>query len=182
MPQVAVFLDRDGVINNNSIQVNRPEDLILYPWAAPAIHKLNTSGFKVFVVTNQGGIELGYITEADLAAIHARMEALLREQNAFIDGIVFCPHFYIKCECRKPKPGMILTLAEKYQIQLAQSWMVGDRESDIQAGKAAGCRTVKLGKASELADFSCDNLAEAVDIIISSNGPLAGTGKTYSNN
>jgi histidinol-phosphate phosphatase family protein len=162
----AVFLDRDGVINDNSKYVNRPEDLIIFPWAGPAIRMLKNAGYYVFIVTNQGGIELGFFSEADLAAIHSHLKSQLREQDASIDEIVYCPHFHQDCNCRKPKPGMILGLAEKYSIQLPESWMIGDRESDIVAGKAAGCRTVKLGEADSGANFSCRHLDEAVTYIL----------------
>ncbi|HEX3047986.1 MAG TPA: HAD family hydrolase, partial [Bacillota bacterium] len=154
MSQKAVFLDRDGVINDNSKSVDHPEDLILFPWAGPAIRRLNQAGYLVFIVTNQGGVELGFLTEAELAAIHSHLEALLREHGAKIDEIVYCPHFHEENDCRKPKPGMIQSLAAKYPIILPESWMIGDRESDIQAGNAAGCRTIKLGKPSPQADFT----------------------------
>lgn len=166
MPRKTVFLDRDGVINDNTKNVDRPEDLILFPWAAPAIRRLNQAGYLVFIVTNQGGVELGFITEADLAAIHNHLETLLREQGTKIDGIVYCPHFHEECDCRKPKPGMILSLATKYPIQLSNSWMIGDRESDVLAGIAAGCRTIKLGAPSPQADYTCYALDEAVAFIL----------------
>lgn len=166
MSPLAVFLDRDGVINDNSQKVNQPEDLILLPGVGIAIKQLKQAGYLVLIVTNQGGIELGYFTKADLAAIHSHLESQLREQNAYIDEIVYCPHFHQDCGCRKPKPGMILALAAKYRIQLEKSWMIGDRESDIQAGKAAGCRTVKLGEPDPHADFNCSHLNEAVTFIL----------------
>ncbi len=162
----AVFLDRDGVINDNRIKVNRPKDLILYPWTAPAIQRLNKAGYLTFIVTNQGGIELGYFTEKDLAEIHGHLQDLLRAAGAYIDEIVYCPHFNRNCDCRKPKPGMILQLGEKYKINLSSAWMIGDRDVDILAGKAAGCRTIKLGKQDVKADYYCENLAEAVEILV----------------
>jgi D-glycero-D-manno-heptose 1,7-bisphosphate phosphatase len=168
MSPVAVFLDRDGVINDNSKIVNQPKDLILLPGVAMAIKRLKQAGYLVCIVTNQGGVELNFLTEADLAAIHSHLQSLLREQNTGIDEIVYCPHFRQNCDCRKPKPGMILALAAKYNIQLAESWMIGDRESDILAGKAAGCRTVKLGEASPAADFNCRHLGEAAAYILNS--------------
>lgn len=162
----AVFLDRDGVINDNSKMVNQPADLILLPGVGPAIQRLKQAGFLVFIVTNQGGIELGFLTEAGLAAIHSHMEALLLKHNVVIDEIIYCPHFKQNCSCRKPKPGMILALTAKYNVELMKSWMIGDRESDIEAGKAAGCRTVKLGDMDPDADYNCRSLEEAVTFIL----------------
>lgn len=166
MAKTAVFLDRDGVINDNRKPVNKPADLKLYPWVAASIQRLNQAGFLVFVVTNQGGIELGYMTALALQLVHQRMADLLAEADAFIDEITYCPHYRTPCACRKPEPGMILTLAKKYDIKLSDSWMVGDREPDILAGKAAGCRTIKLGAADTPADYTCDRLDQAVDIIL----------------
>lgn len=163
----AVFLDRDGVINDNSRHVNKPKDLILYPWSTSSIRHLREAGYLVFVVTNQGGIEMGHFTTDDLNAIHAHMEILFDEDNTYVDEIAFCPHFHQPCECRKPKPGMILALAHRHNIDLSQSWMVGDRDTDILAGNTAGCKTIKLGKSYEQATFNCQNLKDAVDYILS---------------
>lgn len=166
MSKKAVFLDRDGVINDNSRHVNKSEDLILYQWTTSSIRRLKEAGYLVFVVTNQGGIEMGYFTTEDLSAIHAHMEVLFKEDNTCVDEIAFCPHFNKSCECRKPKPGMILALAQKHNVDLSQSWMVGDRDTDILAGNAADCKTIKLGKTYDQATFSCDNLKQAVDYIL----------------
>lgn len=163
----AVFLDRDGVINDNQKHVNKPEDLVLYSWTRTSIRCLNQAGYKVFVVTNQGGIEMGYFTEADLNAIHSHLSKLLLEEDAVIDEYSYCPHFSSPCKCRKPKPGLITTLAKKHQLDLKNSWMIGDRTSDIQAGVAAGCKTIKIGDTEPLADFNCKNLQEAVNFILS---------------
>lgn len=165
----AVFLDRDGVINDNTVHVNQPDDLILYPWSTASVRRLKEAGYLVFVVTNQGGIEMGYFTSADLDAIHARLEEILKEDNTGVDEITHCPHFHQACDCRKPKPGMILRLAEKYHVDLTHSWMVGDFETDVQAGNAAGCRTVKIGKSMPEAEYSCANLEQAVDYILHSS-------------
>src|SRR5690554_3014718 len=137
----AVFLDRDGVINDNKKPVNKPKDLLIFPWVASAIKSLNNAGFKVFVVTNQGGIELGYFKKEDLESIHRVMIDKLSTEGAVIDDIIFCPHFKTKCECRKPASGMLLELAEKYNINLSKSYMIGDRDVDIISGKKAGCIT-----------------------------------------
>lgn len=163
----AVFLDRDGVINDNYKPVNRPEDLKLYPWSAKSILQLNQAGYYVFVVTNQGGIEMGYFNENDLNDIHEKLISEVKQHGASIDEIDFCPHFKTKCECRKPSPGMIKRLAEKYDINLEYSFMVGDRNVDIEAGLKSGCKTIKIGKPYAKADHTVDNLLEAVKIILS---------------
>jgi len=164
----AVFLDRDGVVNDNRKLVNKPEDLILYSWTAQAIRRLNDAHFPTFIVTNQGGIELGYFTSRDLENIHACLKQQLQTANAHIDDIVYCPHYHHPCECRKPKPGMLLHLAQKHQIDLKLSWMIGDREPDILAGASAGCHTIKLGEHDVIADYYCENLRQAVETILQS--------------
>jgi D-glycero-D-manno-heptose 1,7-bisphosphate phosphatase len=166
LSNLAVFLDRDGVINDNTKPVNRPESLLIYPWTASAIQQLNEADYLVFVVTNQGGIELGYLTVEDLEAIHRSLQIELEKSHAFIDEIAYCPHFHQRCECRKPKPGMILNLANKYHVNLKSSWMIGDREPDILAGAAAGCHTIKLGERNVQADYYCSHLGAAVDWIL----------------
>jgi HAD-superfamily hydrolase, subfamily IIIA len=94
------------------------------------------------------------------------LEKLLQIQNAQIDAIAYCPHYHQSCDCRKPKPGMILALAQKFQVDINISWMIGDRETDILAGTSAGCRTIKISKRDVVADFYCDNLNEAVNLIL----------------
>lgn len=168
MPKTAVFLDRDGVINDNTNlrNVNKPEELVLYPWTAPAIRRLNQAGLLVFVVTNQGGIELGFLSHEDLKAIHARLEQLLSNEGAKIDEIVYCPHFRKPSKYRKPNPGMILDLLKKYHLNPANCWMIGDRDTDIIAGNAAGCKSIKLGTPDATAHYNCTHLGEAVDYIL----------------
>lgn len=143
----AVFLDRDGVVNEVLSKrvkfVNSPEDFHLLPGVGEAIRKLNESGWKVFVVTNQGGIALGYMTEDELGRIHEEMEQQLSGFGAHVDDIAYCPHMpEAGCRCRKPKPGMLLELADKHDIDLSHSYMAGDREPDIGAGRNAGTKTV----------------------------------------
>ncbi len=165
--QKAVFLDRDGVINDNKRPVNRPEELILYPKAGEAIRLLNDAGYKVFVVTNQGGVGLGYLSEKDLDEIHAKMEEDLKAANAHVQEIRACTHKPKEgCVCRKPDAGMILELADKHSIDLQHSYMVGDRITDIQAGEKAGAQTIFIGNESVDADFNTDSLYEAVQWIL----------------
>ncbi|MCL6516563.1 HAD family hydrolase [Alicyclobacillus sp.] len=163
----AVFLDRDGVINDNRRPVNRPEELVLFPFAGRAIRLLNEAGWRVFVATNQGGVGLGYMTEADLAAVHRRMQALLSDQGARIDDIAACTHRPdAGCGCRKPRPGMLLELARRHGIDLTASYMVGDRDTDVEAGRAAGTRTVFIGEGSVDADIRAKDLWEAACQIV----------------
>lgn len=153
----AIFLDRDGVINDNKKHVNNPKDLIIYDEAKEGMKKLYDAGFELFVVTNQGGIELGHVTHEEMKMIHEKMLEDL-EPYCKITDIKYCPDFKRESECRKPKPGMILELAEKYNISLKDSWMVGDMDTDIEAGKSAGCKTAKIGKTNSLAEINVSNL------------------------
>ncbi|ASS68036.1 MULTISPECIES: HAD family hydrolase [unclassified Paenibacillus] len=149
----AVFLDRDGVVNEMNTarvrQVNGPDDVHLLPGTAEAIRGLAEAGYRVYVVTNQGGVGLGYMSLADLKAVHERLEELLAGKGARLDGIAFCPHKPDSgCACRKPRPGMLLELAKRHRLSLGESYMIGDRESDIAAGRAAGTRTIRVGGAA----------------------------------
>jgi histidinol-phosphate phosphatase family protein len=170
--KAAVFLDRDGVINEYEKPVNHPEDLVLFPWTPAAIRRLNEEGYPVFIVTNQGGLELGYFTVQQLEAVHSRLQSLLQAEGAHIDEIIYCPHFRTTCPCRKPKPGMLLHLATKYGVDLPASWMIGDRRADILAGQAAGCQTIKIDRPDGsildyvTADYHCRNLLEAVNYLL----------------
>ncbi|MEC5423949.1 HAD family hydrolase [Virgibacillus sp. C22-A2] len=150
----AMFLDRDGVINevlSDRVKfVNVPENFYLLDGVGEAIKLFNDKGFKVFVVTNQGGIGLGFMMESALHIVHNKMEEDLAAFGARIDDIAYCPHKpHAKCACRKPKPQMIIDLAEKHDIDLAKSYMVGDREPDIEAGKEAGTTTILVGDRKE---------------------------------
>lgn len=131
----AIFLDRDGVINKNINYVNCVEDFEILPKVRDALKLFKQAGYKIFVVTNQGGIEKGFLTELDLFEIHNVMCSQLPE----IDDIRFCPDY--DSFNRKPNPGMIYQLADKHQIFLGQSWMIGDMTTDIEAGINAGCKT-----------------------------------------
>ena len=162
--QRAVFLDRDGTINKYVGFLRDIGEMELLPGAAEAIQMIDRSGYLAIVVTNQPVIARGEVTWDELDDIHRKLETLLGREGAYVDDIFVCPHhpdrgfagerpeYKIDCDCRKPKPGLLLQAAEKYNIDLAESWMVGDSDSDIQAGEAAGCRTVKLGGGMTLLD------------------------------
>lgn len=156
--QKAVFIDRDGTINKYVHFLRRTEEMELLPGAAEAIRHIHDAGYLAIVVTNQPVIARGEVSFEGLDEIHRRMETLLGLEGAYIDDLFFCPHhpdagfpgeraeYKIPCTCRKPKPGMLLAAAEKYNIDLSASWMVGDSSRDISAGKAAGCRTALIGE------------------------------------
>ncbi|CAG7658879.1 D-glycero-alpha-D-manno-heptose-1,7-bisphosphate 7-phosphatase [Paenibacillus allorhizosphaerae] len=161
----AFFLDRDGVINE-SHNVNRAEDLVLLPQVPEAIKALNECRFEIFVVTNQGGVGLGYFSVDDLDAIHKYMKQQIEKAGGKLREIKSCIHKPRQgCDCRKPKPGMILELTQKYDIDLSQSYLVGDRDVDIQAGQAAGVKTIYIGEkkpGNVEPDFIFKNLFETV--------------------
>ncbi len=146
----AVFLDRDGTINIEKHYLYRIEDFELLPGAGEGIALLTQSGYRVVVISNQSGIGRGYNTEADVHRLHHYLDQLLKPFGAQIDAYYFCPHhpahgqdeYQQECACRKPLPGMILQAATDLNIDLAQSFMVGDKLVDIEAGHAAGCRTL----------------------------------------
>lgn len=148
----AIFLDRDGTITVDSGFVHKEEDLELLPGAAEAIRLANEHRFMVVVVTNQSGVARGYFTEEDVRAFNSHLALALAEQGARIDAFYYCPHHpeasiptYRKaCFCRKPQPGLILQAARELDIDLSQSWVVGDSLRDVEAGKRAGCRTILL--------------------------------------
>lgn len=176
--QKAVFLDRDGVINKYVGFLRNIDAFELLPGAAQAIRKINASGYLCIVVTNQPVIARGEVTVAQLNEIHNKMETLLGQQGAYIDGLYYCPHhpdkgykgevaeLKIDCDCRKPKPGMLLKAAKEFHIDLGKSWMVGDGEKDIKAGQNAGCRTCLIGRESFGQDRTVDSLYEFADQIV----------------
>lgn len=162
--QRAVFLDRDGTINKYVGFLRKAEEFELLDGAAEAIRRINRSGYLAIVVTNQPVIARGEVTWEGLDEIHRKMETLLGQEGAYLDDIFVCPHhpdrgfpgerleYKMDCNCRKPKPGMLRKAAEKYNIDLAESWMLGDSQRDVDAGKAAGCQTVLLQKQLRLLD------------------------------
>ncbi|WP_026907935.1 D-glycero-alpha-D-manno-heptose-1,7-bisphosphate 7-phosphatase [Paucisalibacillus globulus] len=172
--EVGIFLDRDGVINEVLTRrvkfVNKPSDFYLLNGVGEAIKKLNEASYKVFVVTNQGGIGLGYMRETALESVHQKMMDDLAEFGAHIDDISYCPHKpHEGCVCRKPRPQMLLNLAEKHHIDLENSYMVGDRDPDIEAGKKAGTKTVLVGnreKTISESDLKFKDLLEFVEWLI----------------
>lgn len=175
MPREAVFLDRDGTLIEEVHYLAELSQVRLIPGAADAVRKLNDAGALVIVVTNQSGVARGYFPEANVALVHERLSVLLAECGARIDAFYYCPHhategvktYRVACECRKPKPGMLLTASREHSIDLTQSWMIGDKPCDAEAGAAAGCRTilVRTGHGKNLPNAVAD-LAAAVEIVL----------------
>lgn len=154
--QKAIFLDRDGTINKYVGFLRKTEELELTEDAAEAIKLINTSGYLAVVVTNQPVIARGEVTWEGLDEIHNKMETELGKQGAYLDGIYFCPHhphkgyvgelveLKIDCDCRKPKPGMLIKAAKDLNIDLKKSYMIGDSENDVKAGNSVGCKSIKI--------------------------------------
>jgi D,D-heptose 1,7-bisphosphate phosphatase len=170
--QKAIFLDRDGTVNKYVGFLRDINDFELLPGVAEAIRKINASGNLAIVVTNQPVIARGEVTFDQLQEIHNKMETLLGQEGAYLDAIYFCPHhpdkgfegevpeLKIDCDCRKPKPGMLLKAAEDFNIDLSQSWMVGDGRNDIEAGQNAGCHTALIGMENFGQEKTVDSLLE----------------------
>ena len=166
--QKAIFLDRDGTINKYVGFLRNIDQFELIDGVAGAIKKINASGYLCIVVTNQPVIARGEVTVDELDMIHMKMETELGFAGAYVDGLYYCPHhphkgyegevveLKIDCDCRKPKPGMLLKAAEDYNVDLEQSYMVGDGENDVKAGLAAGCKAVLInseGTDNKTGDF-----------------------------
>lgn len=172
-PRKAIFLDRDGTINENMDIHPSVKNFNLLPGVAEAIRKINETHYLAVVVTNQPMIAKGFLTFQELENIHKKMETLLGNERAYLDRIYFCPHhpekgfagelpeLKVDCDCRKPKPGMLLQAARDLNIDLTNSWMIGDNLSDIEAGRRAGCNSILLNK-----DF---NLLDAVEEILAND-------------
>lgn len=179
--QKAVFLDRDGTINKYVGFLRNINDFELIDGVAEAIKKINASGHLAIVVTNQPVIARGEVTFQELEEIHNKMETELGLQGAYLDAIYYCPHhphkgyegevqeLKIECDCRKPKPGMLLKAADDYNIDLSQSYMIGDGENDVKAGLAAGCKAVLVngdGTDAKSKDFGqADTLASVLEFV-----------------
>ncbi len=176
--QKAIFLDRDGTINKYVGFLRNIEQFELLSGVSEAIRRINQSGYLAVVVTNQPVIARGEVTYTELQEIHNKMETILGKDGAYLDGIYFCPHhpdkgfkgevkeLKINCNCRKPNPGLLLQAASDFNINLEQSWMIGDGKNDIQAGKNAGCKTVLIGDDEFGQDITVYSLLEFVNQIV----------------
>jgi histidinol-phosphate phosphatase family protein len=169
----AIFLDRDGTIIVDVGYPKYPEQVKLLPGVIDALKTLQRRGFLIIVVSNQSGIGRGYITSEEAENVHKKFISLLHEADIIIDETCYCPHApETKCSCRKPLPTMLFNVAEKLNINMQCSFMVGDRNADIETGKKAGCRTIlikgnqKDGSHDVNADCLANNWQDAVEFII----------------
>ncbi len=168
--KAAAFIDRDGVINVEHNYVHRIEDFELIDGVAEGLHALATAGYELIVITNQAGIARGFYTEADMERLHAHMREVLAERGVQIDAIYHCPHhpqgtiapYNTVCDCRKPAPGMLQRAARERGIDLSQSVLVGDKISDIEAGRAAGVKIAALVRSGHAFDARTEQAADLV--------------------
>lgn len=170
MKAKAVFLDRDGTLIDEVGHIRSPDQVSLTPGCPEALKILARLGYRLIVVSNQAGIAKGYFTHEDMNAINARMATLLVEKGAKVDDILYCPHHptegnppYRKaCRCRKPSPGMLEEAAHRHGLDLASSYMIGDKLIDIEAGFRAGCKTILVLTGYGLREF--ERIKEALVI------------------
>jgi D-glycero-D-manno-heptose 1,7-bisphosphate phosphatase len=182
----AVFLDRDGTINEERNYLHRVEDFTFIPGVPKAIRRLNQAGFLVVVVTNQSGVARGYFELADVQTLHDHIEENLSVEQAHIDGFFVCPHhpeagqgaWRKLCDCRKGAPGLLLQAAEQLHIDMCRSFMIGDKDADMEAGRRAGCTPllvltgygIETAQALDPAIGRFASLVEAVDFILRQDG------------
>ena len=181
-PMPYIILDRDGVINYDSdAYIKSPAEWLPIPGSLEAIAQLNRHGFRVLIATNQSGVARGYYDLAMLDQIHEKLTTELSAVGGYIEEIFFCPHHPNDgCLCRKPKPGMIYQMQEKYPIHLPETFFIGDSIVDVQAALAAGCKpllvlsqkgNIMLEKYPELLNIpSFENLSAAVDFVLAVHG------------
>jgi len=182
MSSKAIFLDRDDTLIHDSGYINHPSQVELIPYTAQALVEFKNLGYKLVVVSNQSAVARGIVTEEVLAQIHEKLKTLLAKENAYLDAIYYCPYhpqgviekYRRESDCRKPNPGMLLKAAKDLDIDLNNSWMIGDRPKDIAAGKKADCKTILLESIShthlnntetQKSDYKAVNMKEAVNII-----------------
>jgi D-glycero-D-manno-heptose 1,7-bisphosphate phosphatase len=184
----AVFIDRDGTISEEVGYINHPSRFRLFPYAAEAIQHLNDNGWLAILVTNQAGVARGYFSEQMIQTVHAAMTADLEMNGAKLDAIYYCAHhpsvgeppYRLDCDCRKPKHGLITQATQDFDIDISNSWMVGDRYSDLELARNAGLKSAfvlsgygrgewEYQRASWNGDpdLVAENLLEAVQLIVS---------------
>lgn len=185
----AIFLDKDGTLVEDVPYNINPDLMVLTDGAARGLRRLSEAGYRLVVVTNQSGVARGYFPEAALEGVREDLDRLiLRASGARLAGFYYCPHhpegvvpgYAIECDCRKPRPGMLLRAAKELDIDLSRSWMVGDVLNDVEAGRRAGCRTILINNGNETEwqkgpyrepDFLAGDLSQAAEIILAHGEP-----------
>jgi D-glycero-D-manno-heptose 1,7-bisphosphate phosphatase len=188
MKRRAVFIDRDGTISEEVGYINHVSRFRLFPYAPAAIKRLNENGWLAIVITNQAGVARGYFSEDTIQAVHDAMTNELKSNGAQLDAVYYCAHhpsvgeppYRFDCDCRKPKPGLILRAAKNFDIDLKKSWMVGDRYSDVELARNAGVKSMfvlsgygrgewehQRASWTEQPDLVAEDLLEAVRLIVS---------------
>jgi D-glycero-D-manno-heptose 1,7-bisphosphate phosphatase len=172
----AIFLDRDGTLIKDVHHLRRIEDIELIPGASEAIARINRAGIPAIIITNQSAVARGWLTEEQVQELQEEVDRQFQARNAHFNGFYFCPHhpeignsvYKIRCECRKPKPGLILKAAREKDLDLNRSVMIGNSESDVLAGRAAGCQTVLFTSTQQgtegatTADYIASEIGQAI--------------------
>ena len=187
MQNIGVFIDRDGTLSEEVGYINHLSRFQVYPWSAEAIRNLNLGGLRAIVVTNQAGVARGYFEESLIHEVHQKLRDEIGQAGAYLDAIYYCPHhpsagkppYQRDCDCRKPKPGMLLRAAKELGIDLKHSFVVGDRYSDIELAHNAGTHSIFVLSGYGLGEYQyqrqnwklqpdwiAKNLLEATEIIL----------------
>lgn len=171
----AVFLDRDGTIIEDVDSLTRIEEMRILPGVPEALRRLREAGFLLIIVTNQSAIARGRLTESGLAVLHEELNRRLAAEGAALDAFYYCPHlpgaveaaYDCACRCRKPAPGLLWQAAREWRVKLRRSYMVGDSDRDVEAGRRAACTTILIGSGSPVpADAAAADLGKAASIIL----------------
>jgi D-glycero-D-manno-heptose 1,7-bisphosphate phosphatase len=170
----AVFLDRDGVLIEDTGYPSDSDVITLLPGVGRALRALRDAGWRLVIVSNQSAVARGKLTLATLAAVHERLLALLSAEGVAPDAVYFCPHhaegsvppFNVACDHRKPAPGMLLSAARRLRLDLGACWLIGDQERDVDAAHAAGCRAVRIGSGLTAAEATAADLPAAAAVIL----------------
>ena len=176
----AIFLDRDCTIIEDMEFSVAPEKLRPLPGALEAMRRMRQAGYALVIITNQSGVGRGHFTEEELRGFHRHLVSWMKKHGVEIAGVYYCPHYAngsvkeyaLACECRKPGPGMVLRAAKEMKLDLANSWMIGDRPADIGAGKAAGCRTIRVltgpppAPGDPAPDFQVPDMISAAKVVL----------------
>jgi D-glycero-D-manno-heptose 1,7-bisphosphate phosphatase len=195
MARRALFLDRDGTLVHPRHYPTRPEELQIFEGVPQLLQRFQQHGWLIVLITNQSAVARGYLSESELAYMHACLSAQLAQQGVRLDAVYFCPHhpdgvvhpYNVECDCRKPRPGMLLRAAAELDIDLARSWFVGDILDDVQAGRRAGSKTALVDLGTEgLPETALRsphvvgrNTVHALAIIASQEGLGLAVGPTY---